>query len=96
YFENGGRPEYWIGSADWMSRNFFRRIEAVFPIEDKALRRRIKAELLALPLADNVKAWILQSDGRYRLPPGGRPVVRSQWQFIKRAQRSEKARRRSR
>lgn len=88
YFENGGRPEYWVGSADWMSRNFFRRIEAVFPVENPLLRRRIKDELLRLPLADTVKAWRLQPDGSYRAPDGRKPALRSQMEFIKRAQRS--------
>ncbi len=50
YFENAGRPEYWAGSADRMPRNFFRRIEAVFPIEDPKLRLRVKNELLGIRL----------------------------------------------
>jgi polyphosphate kinase len=84
-FENGGRPQYWIGSADWMPRNFFRRIEAVFPIEDPRLRRRVKNELLGFPLADNVKSWQLQSDGQYKPVKRGR--FRSQEKFIKRTGR---------
>jgi polyphosphate kinase len=83
YFENAGRPEYWAGSADWMPRNFFRRIEAVFPIEDPKLRLRVKNELLGIPLADNVKSWELQSDGVYTPVP--RRWFRSQEEFIKRA-----------
>jgi polyphosphate kinase len=82
YFENKGRPQYWIGSADWMPRNFFRRIEAVFPIEDRRLRARVKNELLGIPLADNVKSWQLQSDGHYT--PVTRRNFRSQEEFIKR------------
>ncbi|HEY3914201.1 MAG TPA: polyphosphate kinase 1 [Verrucomicrobiae bacterium] len=85
YFENGGKPEYWVGSADWMARNFFRRIEAVFPIEDPRLRRRLKDELLAIPLADTVKAWELQSDGQYQRVKGR--GVRSQDEFVKIATR---------
>jgi polyphosphate kinase len=86
YFENGGRPELWAGSADWMPRNFFRRIEAVFPIEDPRLRRRIQDELLAIPLADNVKAWQLKPDGAYeRVKAGTQPPLRSQWEFMQRA-----------
>jgi polyphosphate kinase len=85
YFENGGKPEYWVGSADWMARNFFRRIEAVFPIEDPRLRRRVKNELLAIPLADTVKAWELQSDGQYQRVKGR--GVRSQDEFVKIATR---------
>jgi polyphosphate kinase len=88
YFENGGRPEVWAGSADWMPRNFFRRIEAVFPIEDAGLRRRFKEELLGIPLADNVKAWMLQADGSYRRPPAKKAPLRSQVEFMKRAMRA--------
>jgi polyphosphate kinase len=69
YFENACQPEAYVGSADWMPRNFFRRIELVFPIEDGVLRDRIKRDLLDTQLADNVKARILQSDGTYRIPP---------------------------
>jgi polyphosphate kinase len=87
YFENAGRPQYWLGSADWMPRNFFRRIEADFPIEDPRLRRRIKNELLAIPLADNVKAWFLHADGTYRRSAQTGPAVRSQSEFIERATR---------
>jgi polyphosphate kinase len=83
YFENGGRPRYWVGSADWMPRNFFRRIEAVFPIEDPRLRRRVKDQLLGIPLADSVKAWFLQADGSYRHARAGPPVpIRSQVEFM--------------
>jgi polyphosphate kinase len=91
YFENGGHPEMWAGSADWMPRNFFRRIEAVFPIEDPRLRRRLKQELLAIPMADNVKAWNLQPDGSYeRVREKNSKLVRSQVQFMKRAMRAGK------
>jgi polyphosphate kinase len=96
YFENAGRPEYWCGSADWMPRNFFRRIEAVFPIEDRKLRRRIKLELLGIPLADNVKAWLLEADGQYRRArKGSKPLIRSQVEFVRRADaRKNRSRRR--
>jgi polyphosphate kinase len=70
-----------------MPRNFFRRIEADFPIEDPRLRRRIKSELLAIPLADNVKAWFLHADGLYRRAAQTGPAVRSQAEFIQRAAR---------
>jgi polyphosphate kinase len=68
YFENGCQPEVFVGSADWMPRNFFRRIELVFPIEDGVLRERIKRELLDVQLADNVKARWLRPDGTYEIP----------------------------
>ena len=90
YFENAGRPEYWLGSADWMPRNFFRRIEAAFPIEAPRLRHRIKSELLAIPLADNVKAWFLDAEGHYRRAADTTPARRSQSEFIERAARGKK------
>jgi polyphosphate kinase len=65
YFQNGGNPEYWLASADWMERNFFRRVEACFPIEGKQLQKRIWQDL-QLYLEDNVNAWELQTDGVYR------------------------------
>jgi polyphosphate kinase len=68
YFENAGQPKVFIGSADWMPRNFFRRIEVAVPIEDPALRDRIVQQVLATHLADNMKASILGPDGGYSRP----------------------------
>jgi polyphosphate kinase len=84
YFENACQPEIFVGSADWMPRNFFRRIETVFPIEDGNLRERIASEILAIPLADNTKARVLQPDGTYSAPPHRKtaPARRSQSEFI--------------
>ena len=84
YFENACQPQIYVGSADWMPRNFFRRIELVFPIEDGVLRDRVKRELLDLQLADNVKARILQPDGTCHLPARkpGTPLCHSQEDFI--------------
>jgi polyphosphate kinase len=97
YFENACRPEVFVGSADWMLRNFHRRIEVVFPIEDGNLRERLIGEILALPLADNVKAKLLQSDGSYhRIAPDGTPPCRSQSEFLRRSLAAgQKARARS-
>jgi len=80
YFENGGDPEVYLASADWMPRNFWRRIETVFPIEDSGLQARIVGDILQLVLADNVKARELLPDGTYRRRPraDGDPVMRSQ------------------
>jgi len=66
HFENGGDPLIYLGSADWMPRNFFRRVEALFPILDPGLRHRILGDLLHAELLDNVDAQELQSDGTYR------------------------------
>ncbi len=65
YFENGGDPEVYIGSADWMPRNLHERVEVLFPLKNPLLRDRVVHEMLAAYLADNVKARFLQKDGTY-------------------------------
>jgi polyphosphate kinase len=67
-FENAGKPETFLGSADWMSRNFFRRVELVYPVEDTVMRERIQ-KILASQLAPTTKAWELGTDGYYTLVP---------------------------
>jgi len=81
-FHNGGKEEIYISSADWMPRNFHRRVEVMVPIEDATLRAKL-AEHLELQLLDNVKSWRLQSDGSYArvVPQKGAPLVRSQHRF---------------
>ena len=70
YFANNGDPELYCSSADWMERNFFRRVEAAFPLLDAELRDRVLADLQTY-LADNTQAWVLDADGEYRrLTPG--------------------------
>ena len=64
YFENGGEPDVWLSSADWMERNFYRRVEVAFPLRDLKLRKRVVRELRAY-LADSAQSWELQPDGRY-------------------------------
>ena len=64
YFLNDGQEEYYLGSADWMPRNFERRVEAVTPVEDKSLHEPLRT-LLATYLRDNRNAWILGPDGHY-------------------------------
>jgi polyphosphate kinase len=83
FFENGGTPEVFLGSADWMPRNFFRRIEVMFPVEDARLKSRLTDDLLQLVLRDNLKARELQSDGTYtRVRPAvGEATIRSQTTF---------------
>ncbi len=66
YFQNAGEELVYCSSADWMGRNFFQRVEACFPIEDKRLRDRIIKESLVNYLADNTQAWIMQNDGGYK------------------------------
>ncbi len=84
YFENACQPEVYVGSADWMPRNFFKRIEAVFPIEDGNLRERIVHEILQRQLEDNQKAHVLRRDGRYvRVEPApGETPLNSQTLFM--------------
>src|ERR1700758_1547759 len=65
YFENGGEPEIYLGSADWMPRNLHERVEVLFPLKNPLLRDRVVHEILAAYLADNVKVRFLQKDGRY-------------------------------
>ena len=65
YFQNGGEEEIYMGSADWMPRNLHERVEVVFPLRDPLLRERVKNEILAAYLADNVKARSLQRGGSY-------------------------------
>ena len=75
YFANNGDEELYFGSADWMPRNFDRRVEVITPIEDRSLHPRVCA-LLETCLADNRQAWDLASDGTYtQRKPGTRPVV---------------------
>lgn len=65
-FENACQPEVYLSSADWMPRNFYRRIEVGFPILDGNLADRVRNEFLKTLLADNTHAHLLQSDGTYR------------------------------
>jgi polyphosphate kinase len=87
YFHNDGNSEVLIGSADWMSRNLDRRVEAVVPIEDPSLAQDLQ-EMLGVMLADNRQAWELHSDGRYvqRRPTSEQPERSSQKIFMEMAQ----------
>lgn len=78
YFENGGEHEVYCSSADFMERNFFRRVEVMFPIEDPRSRDRVVREL-KLYLADESQGWVLQTDGSYERiePKPGRRKVRA-------------------
>ena len=89
HFENGGEPEVYLGSADWMPRNLHERVEVLFPLKNPLLRDRVVHEILAAYMADNVKARFLQKDGRYlrswqsprgrsKKPPTGRAAFSAQ------------------
>jgi polyphosphate kinase len=68
YFENGGKPEVYLGSADWMPRNLYERVEVLFPLKDPRHCERVCTEILSSYLADTRKARILGSDGAYSRP----------------------------
>ncbi|HJZ65688.1 MAG TPA: polyphosphate kinase 1 [Candidatus Acidoferrum sp.] len=68
YFENGGNPDLYLGSADWMQRNLYARVEVLFPVKDAQLRERICNEVLAAYLSDTRKARLLEPDGCYTRP----------------------------
>jgi polyphosphate kinase len=69
-FANGGAEEFYLGSADWMQRNFDRRVEVITPVVDVALHERLRT-LFATYLADNRLAWDLDSSGQYRQRSAG-------------------------
>jgi polyphosphate kinase len=84
YFHNDGNPEIYCASADWMERNFFRRIEVCFPIERKQHRDRIVEDMQTY-LSDNTQAWALGPDGSYtRVTPGDSPAVSAQESLLRR------------
>ncbi len=90
YFENhGGEPRVLLGSADWMPRNFFRRVEVVFPLEDPALRRRVLQDLLEIQLQDTESARELHADGAYApvARAASQPAIASQDHFLADASR---------
>jgi len=65
HFENGGEREVYLGSADWMPRNLYERVELLFPVKDDELRERLSKEILPAYLNDTQKARVLGSDGVY-------------------------------
>jgi polyphosphate kinase len=74
YFGNGGDPEIYLGSADWMPRNLYDRVEVLFPLKDEHLRQRIVDEILPSYLADNLKARVLGPEGTYSYLRRGKGV----------------------
>ena len=84
WFHNGGDAEVFIGSADWMSRNLDRRVEAVTPVDDPPLREKLE-RLLDLYLSDNHGSWDMHSDGHFsaRRPAEGEPVRHAQTALVR-------------
>ena len=78
YFYAGGEEKVYLSSADWMDRNFFRRVEVAFPVNDRRLKRRVIAEGLSVFLGDNQSAWLMQSDGHYRRRRPGKAMRNAQ------------------
>ena len=84
YFENGGEPEMFCTSADWMERNFFRRVEVAFPIEREVHRERMLRDLNSC-LNDTCQAWLLRPDGRYeRVARAEQRPVNAQMELLSR------------
>lgn len=90
YFYNNNNPEYYAGSADWMPRNLIRRVEILFPVEEKSLRERLHF-ILETELNDTERAHILQADGRYVKKRSVKKPVDSQLIFCQEAEELEKA-----
>jgi len=86
YFENDGDPQYYVGSADWMTRNLDNRVEAVAPVSDPAIREQLRF-VLDLCLQDNRSAWLMNADGTYdqRRPGPDEPTVCTQDVLMDRA-----------
>jgi polyphosphate kinase len=85
YFRNNGEDEIYVGSADLMPRNLDRRVEVLFPIEDRRFVRYLREEVLAVYLCDNVKARVMQPDGTYvRKEPHGELPLNSQSALLSR------------
>ncbi len=84
YFANGGAEEVYCSSADWMPRNFRRRVETMFPILDAELRRRVIHEILETMRRDNTNGWLLRPSGNYEQIQRAEdePTVRSQQRFM--------------
>jgi polyphosphate kinase len=85
-FANGGRPEFFIGSADWMKRNLDNRVETIVPVEDEHVRDQLEA-IIQVYESDNASAWDCGADGSYvrRTPAAGEPRRAAQELFIEMA-----------
>ena len=80
YFSNGGHPEVYLSSADWMSRNLDKRFELLFPISNSAHKKRCK-EILDTCFADNTHAWRMLPDGTYQAISPAKKKTRAQQVF---------------
>ena len=89
-FENGGTPEIYLGSADWMPRNLFRRVETGFPIRNPRVHEHIQ-EIIDTFWRDNVKARVMDTEGHYHLRPDEGERFNAQEEFVADSQRRRKA-----
>ena len=87
WFRNGGDEEILLGSADLMPRNLNRRVEILFPVRDQGILRRLRDEILATYLGDNMKTRVLQPDGRWEhvWPADGEKPLNAQEWFVAQA-----------
>jgi len=77
YFYAGGKERVYLSSADWMDRNFFRRIEVCFPVLEKKLKERVMREGLKMYLKDSDSVWTMNPDGEYEKPRSRGGIMRS-------------------
>ena len=85
FFENGGKHEIYMGSADWMPRNLERRVEILFPVEDEELKRKVM-HILEWQLKDTVKAHVMHADGSYnKVDKRGKQIFNAQEAFAEEA-----------
>ena len=82
YFHADGRQDIYLSSADWMERNFFRRIECCFPVLEPKLKQRVFKEGLKPYLADNAQAWEMDGNGGYRIKPSRRARISAQERLL--------------
>jgi polyphosphate kinase len=82
HFKNGGADEVFCSSADWMPRNFRRRVEVMFPVLDEQLKQRMIEEILGIMRADTAKGWLLRPNGHYERMPDRDLGARSQQRFM--------------
>jgi polyphosphate kinase len=82
YFHARGKQNIYLSSADWMERNFFRRIEICFPVLDPKLKQRVLKEGLKPYLADNSQAWEMDDNGDYRIRMSKRTRICAQERLL--------------
>jgi polyphosphate kinase len=90
YFHNGGDATFWLASADWMPRNFNRRIEIAFPVMEPQIQKKLK-DILELQLVDTVKGWWMEPDGNYVRSRNNTPGLRFQERFYEILQAENKS-----